>query len=270
MIRDFSVILNCKGYNALVENVFYGIARNSVIPQEILLIVEDGIYPKDLDHWNLPIKLLKIDVGKDLSNRKKLNYGARLASTEHLVFMDEFSVPSKMFFENLANQYAHRVGVIQPTFRYLRHKITFPWHEDHLNANSEYLDKEHHINELTLESDYSKFMGSCFYIPKLQYAVLEGFDENYCNSSFGAMDFAQKVSSAQCPFYRSESKVYQQNQYLDYPLKNLEQIVFNFQHFYDKWGFWPSTGELKQLAESDMIEWHPESHTIITIKPKIV
>ncbi|MAQ74777.1 MAG: hypothetical protein CL613_00425 [Aquimarina sp.] len=270
MIRDFSVILNSTGNNSLLNNVLYGIARNTIIPQEILLIAEDRSYPKDLDQWNLPIKLVKLDGKKNISNCRKLNHGARLASTEHLVFMDEFSVPSKMFFENLANQYVHTVGIIQPTFRYLRHKITYPWHEDHLEANSEYLDRESIINELTIEPDYGKFISSCFYIPKLQYSVLNGFDETYFCSFFGSMDFAQKVNTAQCPFYRSEAKIYHQNQSMDNPVKNLEQIVYNFQHFYDKWGYWPSTGELNQLAESDLIEWNPEAQEAITIKPKPV
>ena len=34
--------------------------------------------------------------------------------------------------------------------------------------------------------------------------------------------------------------------------------------------YWPSTGELNQLAESDLIEWNPEAQKAITIKPKPV
>jgi GT2 family glycosyltransferase len=111
------------------------------------------------------------------------------------------------------------------------------------------------------------FWSLCFGISNTDYARIGRFDEKFIGYGGEDTDFAFKARNKKIPFYICDATVFHQPHTLhEPPLQHFVAIVMNANYFFRKWKKWPMGNYLRQFAELNLIEWHPDSKLITILR----
>lgn len=303
-IIPISVITTCYGRNGHLYNLLSSLSQGSVRPSEVI-IVNDDADPERLAQY--PLNIVQIatndwdalaqnpesstinktsDTGFDIGRNR--NLGAARASHDGLIFLDVDCIVASTFIEQLHNKlriYPNALLMGQP--RYLTRPLTddeslqlqrgqlLSTSLDKLSVYNPYrynfaapeLDSDATAIEQT--QDYGAFWSLCFAISYKQFEAIGGFDTDYLGYGAEDTDFSFSARALGVDFYLTNDLIYhQQHRVYRPPLNHLSSIVINANIFYDKWQKWPMGGWLAAFAEMDLINWHTEQQTAISVSRK--
>ncbi|MBK2451753.1 glycosyltransferase family 2 protein, partial [Escherichia coli] len=116
------------------------------------------------------------------------------------------------------------------------------------------------------EDNAGLFWSLAFGIEKSRFSALGGFDEAFTGYGAEDTDFGFRVQASGIPllFMGGAGAFHQHHASADPPLGHFDDIVRNAQLFRDRWNFWPMEGWLRAFADRGLIEFGPDTLTVIS------
>ncbi|UZO82403.1 glycosyltransferase [Aquimarina sp. ERC-38] len=240
-------------------NALNGIENSKKKPDEVVIVSYSDQLQISADTYTFPIRIRHLSMPEKggLPAAKARNTGAKLANYEHLIFLDVDCIPSADFIGTISKQLQSREnGIIMGTPKYLSEPVPENFDYNYLERESVFHPRRPRVVQIRQEETYELFWSLCFAITKSLLRVLSYFDEHYSGYGGEDTDLAFKARARNYPFYLSEAVVYhQQHAFYRPPLPQLENIINNCNHFYDKWGIWAMDKHLKGFAHQNLIDW---------------
>ena len=265
------IIIEFQRKNNLI-NVLKGIEKSTRLPDEVVIVSYSDILDISYEDYTFPIRIryLQMPDKGGLPAATARNTGAKLANFEYLIFLDVDCIPSTTFIETITKQlHTRQNGILMGTPKYLSEPVPNQFNESYLKKHSIYHPRRPQVATIQKEDTYELFWSLCFAITKSLLKVLSYFDENYSGYGGEDTDLAFKARAGNYPFYLSEAAVYHQHHsFYRPPLPQLENIVNNCNHFYDKWGIWAMDKHLKGFANLNFIDWDINCTNTIKISKK--
>ena len=264
---DFSVLVIAHQRAGHLQRLLDGARRNSVVPNEIIVVYMDDPSPQPVDS-ELPLRILHLQNApgsQGLPLAQARNFAARSAIYRNLIFLDVDCIPASETFSNLLRCLQAHEALSMVTPRYLRTQL--PAGPTPPDAELVMLSTEHHMRA-DVETNvpcqrHELFWSLGFAITAQNFARLGGFSTDYNGYGGEDTDFAFKAREQELPVLFSQAAVFHQHHGVyKPPLNHFEEILINAETFRQRWGVWPMTGWLEKFAELGLIVWTPTSSTI--------
>lgn len=252
-----------------LQHMLQGIAANSILPDEVVVVNMGRLPDIDIPH---ALNIIWVDV--EVENEKQLpighsrNMGVEHATGDHLIFLDVDCIPEVNFIEILSHQIKKYGGLIMGQPKYLIQPLDNKKEPQALDDISVFHPQRPRINRLEEWGDPGMFWSLCFGISRKDFKAIGRFDEKY--SGYGAedTDLSFTCRDKEIKFYLSPAIVYhQQHGFFKPPINQLEAIIDNCNVFYSKWNHWCMGNHLQAFAELGLIDWKTDqNHPIKLLK----
>lgn len=262
MDNDFTTVTIIKGRRKQLENQYIGIIRNSIQPQEHIIVAMDED-PISLPKGNVPIRIIRVSsTEQTLPLAQARNEGWRMASTENIIFLDVDCIPSPLLFEILLKNIDDS-KVVTSYPRYLKIVPESSWTYDNLYQSSiEHPDRASIPAHESVEPEL--FWSLVFACKKQTLEATRGFDEGY--TGYGAEDTDFALTAHQMGIdiqFVEETVLHQYHDKYNPPLQHFNDIIMNATYFYRKWHVWPMTGWLQAFEQLHLVRLHDDRIEII-------
>ncbi|KQP28668.1 galactosyltransferase-related protein [Methylobacterium sp. Leaf100] len=265
MVSASVVTLN-KGRDAHLARLLEGLARGT--PPAECVVVEMGAEPPPLPNYGFPVR--RIVLGADgLPLARARNAGRRVASGDHLVYLDVDCIPSPDLVESLDADLAEADGLICCEVRYLPFgAVSDGWTPAGLHAAGQ----PHPVRvfpEAGREptNNPGLFWSLAFGVRTATFDRLGGFDEAFDGYGAEDTDLAFRAAAAGVPvLLTARGEAYHQHHLAcDPPLQHFDSIVRNARRFHARHGLWPMDGWLDAFARLGHVSatWRDDDLTVL-------
>lgn len=240
-INGASVLTIAAGRADHLRNVMLGLARQTLLPLELVIAYMQEAPYQDLPEVPFPVRQIAVH-GSQLPLAKARNAAAKAAVGDALIFLDVDCIPAEGLVADYTAALAHFDGVAMGEVMYLPGGVaTADRHTDNFAALAvKHSDRQGPPTDgIETCSDYRCFWSLNFALRADVYAASSGFDERYCGYGGEDTDFAKSLSVAGVPMgWLKGARVY--HQYHPHhmpPVHHLHSVVRNAELFAQKWGY---------------------------------
>nr|WP_175545970.1 glycosyltransferase family A protein [Salegentibacter echinorum] len=237
-------------------NTLNGLARGSMLPDEIILIEMDS-RKSQLEETGLEIKhkLLEVKNKNYLPIAEARNFGVYNSKFNKLAFLDVDCIPSESYIESLFKFNFHDDELYMGLPKYLFSEVE-NFNQEELDAKSIIHPHRPEHNKVKIIEDYGMFWSLTFFLTYDTFKKIGGFDNYYKGYGAEDTDFAFKARELNIGFILTPFTVYhQQHSFCRPPLNSMKSIVRNCNYFYKKWQIWPMANHLEEFAKRSLILW---------------
>lgn len=259
-----TIVRNRTGHLAkLIE----GLERSTRLPAELIVVDMGSTPPVAVTETAFPIEIHRL-AAERLPLAASRNLAARHAVSEKLLFLDVDCIPMAGLIEEMSSALAEHAALICAEVLYLGPEdARGPWNEEDLKRRA----KPHPVRPFPAsgvrrEDNAGLFWSLAFGIEKSRFSALGGFDEAFTGYGAEDTDFGFRVQAAGIPllFMGGAGAFHQHHGSEDPPLGHFDDIVRNAQLFRARWNFWPMEGWLRTFADRGLIEFGPNTLTVIS------
>ncbi len=188
---------------------------------------------------------------KNIGFAKACNQGAKEATGDYLIFLNNDTIPQKGWLDSLVNFIKNKpnVGVVGCKLLYPDNTVqhcgaSMNFRGDFFRHQYKFVDRDHSLVNDIRELD--AVTAACFLTPRETFLELGMFDEGYLNGCED-MDYCAKVKKAGLKiYYNPESVLYHLESQTSRPEnKDIE----NFNYYLKKWGYDYIKNEIEVYAE---------------------
>lgn len=266
-----SLLTIVKGRRQHLRNLLRGVARQTQLPDEVVIIHMNEEAPTDLPDPGCPVVQRVINNDSDsLPIGKARNLAANTALGDVLVFLDVDCIPHRDYVKNMAATARTTQGLVMGNALYLP---VDSGRENWTEADLAELAMAHPRRPAIAAGDtmntnkYYLFWSLCFAVTRKVWNRIGGFDEGFRGYSGEDTDLAFAARAADIPFYLTDATAYHQHHNTcSPPYNHLENIVVNAKVFKKKWGTWPMEGWLKAFKKSGHISWAEEGEELTILR----
>lgn len=257
-----------------LANVLRGLARQSRIPDEVVVVVMGGQDPEGrVPELGLPLTYVRMPVTDgQLPLASARNTGAETASADRLIFLDVDCIPGA----ELVGRYADALDVhellLMGEVRYLEPDATAErWDEAVLRRRSQPHPARiaPGTEGLILTDRHELFWSLSFAVRRDTFlTTIGGFDPAL--DGYGGEDtdlaFTARAQGVPLAWLGAAVAYHQHHETFAPPLQHLASIVANATVFRRKWGVWPMEGWLTAFHELGLVWFDPEDDRLELVR----
>lgn len=259
-----TIVRNRTGHLAkLIE----GLERSTRLPAELIVVDMGSTPPVAMPETVFPVEIHRL-AAERLPLAASRNLAARHAVSERLLFLDVDCIPMAGLIEEMSDALTEHAALICAEVLYLGPEdARGSWDEAELKLGA----RPHPVRPFPAsgvrrENNAGLFWSLAFGIEKSRFSALGGFDEAFDGYGAEDTDFGFRVQAAGIPllFKGGAGAFHQHHASEDPPFGHFDDIVRNAQLFRDRWNFWPMEGWLRAFADRGLIEFGPDTLTVIS------
>lgn len=257
-----SALTILRGREAHLANVLRGLARQTRLPDEMVVAVMGG-RPLDLAvETPFPVRQVLVP-GEPLPLAAARNAAARAARGETLVFLDVDCIPAPGLVEDYARGLDGWPGLLMGEVLYLPAGATEgAWTYEGFAAVAErHSDRQGPPPEgVRLCEDYRCFWSLSFALRRATFEAAGGFDEAYAGYGGEDTDFGRALDARAIPigWLRGALAYHQHHPHHMPPVHHVASILRNTEVFRAKWGEYTMGHWLGAFRLMGLIEMTPE------------
>ena len=267
MFPSVSTLTIVRGRRAHLENVIAGLARQTLLPAELVIGVMDGASFEDLPDPGFPVRQVLVQ-GDDLPLAAARNAVARAATGDVLVFVDVDCIPAGTLLADYAARVAPGAGLFMGEVMYLPAGAT----DADLNEDGfariavRHSDRQGPPPEGVRRcEDHRCFWSLNFALHRDDFERAGGFDESYVGYGGEDTDFGKTLDHMGIPiWWQTGARVY--HQYHPHhmpPVHHIRSVMRNAERFREKWGYRTMEHWLYCFQMMGLIDNAPEGLTLL-------
>lgn len=240
-MHDVSVVTLAKGRPDHLHNVVLGLARQSVLPAELIVaVMQDAAY--DLPDAPFPVRQMMVGAAGELPLAAARNAAARAASGDLLVFLDMDCLPTPTLVADYAAALADFDGLLMGEILYLPGGANAPgWDYPALAAVAVRHSDRRGPPPQGIErcNDYRCFWSLSFAMRRATFLAAGGFDERYVGYGGEDTDFGKTLDQrgVEIAWLKGALAYHQYHPHHMPPVHHLDSVVRNAELFEAKWGY---------------------------------
>jgi GT2 family glycosyltransferase len=267
-IMSISVLTIVKNRADHLAQLVEGLRRSSLKPHELVIVDMGSDHPIVAPSAPFPVHVIRLDLG-GLPLAIARNTAARIAASEHLLFLDVDCIPMRdLLGEMRARLRAHDALICAEALYLGADDARGPWKEEALKqVGHHHPARAFPVRGLREEQNAGLFWSLLFGIRRRRFMDLGGLDEAFTGYGAEDTDFAFRAQRAGLPllFMGGAGAFHQHHPVFDPPLQHIEDIVRNAQIFYERWHRWPMEGWLDAFASSGLVEWSGDQISLLRL-----
>ena len=234
-----SVCTLAHGRATHLVNLVRGLSMQTLAPDELVIAVMQAAR-YDLPETNFPIRQIMVGAeGIPLAAAR--NAAARVASGEHLLFLDVDCIPDPSFVADYARHLEEIDVLLMGEMLYLPAEATDSGLDFAHFASAGVKHSERAgppVAPLGKCSDYRCFWSLNFAMRRATFLAIGGFDERYVGYGGEDTDFGRVVATAGVPLLwcRGARAYHQYHPHHMPPVHHIDSVIANTARFRDKWG----------------------------------
>jgi N-acetylglucosaminyl-diphospho-decaprenol L-rhamnosyltransferase len=259
-----AVIIIAAGRRDHLRRTLHGLRRQTRRPDDVVVV---DMRPEDpvAEAVRAPARTVPLTGGRPAGEALPLatarNLGAASTATDRLVFLDVDCLPDGRLVERYdAVLRTHRTAIACGPVRYLQQG----WGADPdapLEARG-VAPSARPVpagDDVRLGDDHELFWSLSFGVDRHTWDRLGGFDEGYRGYGGEDTDLAFRARSLGIPlaWFGGGTAHHQWHRPTRLDPRRTGEIVANARRFHDRWGHWPMTGWLTELAERGLVHFDP-------------
>lgn len=266
-MSDVSVVTIARGRAEHIANVVRGLARQTMVPRELIIgAMQPDLYT-DLPPAPFPIRQLRI-AGDDLPLAAARNAVARAATGEVLVFLDADCIPAPSLCGDYAAATAGFDGLLMGEVMYLPGGATASgWSFEAFEAIAvRHSDRRAPPREgIERCGDYRCFWSLNFAMRRATFIATGGFDERFSGYGGEDTDFGKSLDRAgiEIAWMRGARAYHQYHPHHMPPIHHIDSVVRNAQLFDAKWGYRTMEHWLRAFRMMGLIAEAPDGIRIV-------
>lgn len=270
---NFSIVVLVKNRQQHLENLLQGIQNLVESPLEVVVVhMNEPIQPapKFFQKPYVGVQLLDSTVSLPLAQAR--NYGASVAQSQQLIFLDVDCIPSPSLtkdYRKALTRYPDSIAM--GNVYYLPQPLPETWQHSDLETWGQTHPARTYpkIGQFLPTPHYHLFWSLNFAINQSVWEKIGGFDQQFQGYGAEDTDFAFTAKTLNVPliWVGGASAYHQYHAKYSPPLQHFQDIVKNATVFYRKWGWWPMEKWLQQFTEAGYIRWSATSASIVIIEP---
>jgi GT2 family glycosyltransferase len=236
-----SALTIARGRKRHLANQLEGLARQTRLPDEVVVAVMDDTPYADLPKLPVPIRQVLVPGGAELPLAQARNAAAEAARGDLLVFIDVDCIPHPGLVADYAAAAGRTRGVLMGEVLYLPDGATgggFDFArfdtlgERHSDRRGPPAEGEARCN------DYRCFWSLNFAIGRTEWSRTGGFDESFTGYGGEDTDFGRTCDACDVPIWWTKgARVYHQyHPHAMPPVHHLRSVLQNADRFAEKWG----------------------------------
>lgn len=235
-----SALTVARGRTRHLHNVMLSLARQTVLPDELIIgVMQDALF-EDLPQVPFPVRQVRVE-GDELPLSRARNAVARAARGEVLVFLDVDCIPDAMLVADYRRHAADGAGLIMGEVMYLpKGRAAEGWTYDAFEAVAvRHSDRQGPPAEGVAPcNDYRCFWSLNFAMSAADWARAGGFDERFTGYGGEDTDFGRILSEKGIPIsWAKGARAYHQfHEHYMPPVHHIPSILRNSELFATKWG----------------------------------
>ena len=267
-----SVLTLVRGRADRLRNLMRGLARQTVLPRELVIAWMQPEPEPDLPDPGCPVRHLHVP-GEPMPLAAARNRAAAAASEDLLVFLDVDCIPGPTLVSAYTDAAATERGLFLGEVLYLPpDAITGGTAPD--SAVLDRLGRAHPARPLLPESglrrepDAGQLWGLSFALPAEAWRAVGGMDERYVGYGGEETDLAARLAESGLPtFWVAGARAYHQHHPVHVPpLQHFAPILANATRFHGRHGRWCMTYWLEQFRAAGLIAWDAEAPAIRVLR----
>ncbi len=267
MEKSVSVIIIVQGRKQHLKNVIRGLSAVTLPPAtELEVVIVHMNESASVKPDNFPHRFLSCSINchHNLPLARARNYGAKLASSEHLIFLDVDCIPHTELITDYVNALEdHPKSIFMGEVYYLPAPLHKNWDMETLAELGDKHPKRTYIEgkkKYLREIAYERFWSLNFAINKTTFKLLGGFDEGFTGYGAEDTDFIMTAKLYDIPLYwvNGATSYHQYHgEQGSVPLQHFDDIIRNAETYHGKWKTWPMESWLNAFSEMGYILWMP-------------
>ncbi|MET0325504.1 MAG: glycosyltransferase [Ilumatobacteraceae bacterium] len=262
-----AVVIIAAGRRPHLERTLRGLEQQTHRPDDVVVVdmrpddsLADAVRPPA--RW-VPFVGAPHDPGGALPLAAARNHGAASTVADELVFLDVDCMPAPTLVERYAAVLDHHPTALAcGPVRYLRQG----WDDDPaggLDAASAAPPARAVPDDgvVRLGDDHEMFWSLSFGVTRAVWDRLGGFDEGYDGYGGEDTDLALRARALGIPlaWFAGGTAYHQWHEPTRLDPARTGEIVANARRFHERWGRWPMTGWLTELAERGLVRFDPSA-----------
>jgi len=270
-----AVVVIVAGRRRHLERTLRGLEQQTHRPDDVVVVdmrpgdpVTDVVRPPAR---RVPFRGVEDDRVGALPLAAARNLGAASTVADRLVFLDVDCLPERTLVERYAAVLdAHPTAIACGPVRYLREG----W-DDPAAAGLEACSAAPAArvapddDSIRLGDDHEMFWSLSFGVDRLVWDRLGGFDEGYRGYGGEDTDLAFRARDLGIPlaWFAGGTAYHQWHAPTRLDPARTAEIVANARRFHRRWGRWPMTGWLTELADRGLVRFDPTADELRTVEP---
>jgi GT2 family glycosyltransferase len=264
--HQLNVITLVHGRREQLGNLIQGLERSTIKPDTLLVVyMNEPAQMLHSEHFFIQTTSVNGDRGLPLA--KARNAIRTVGADDALwVFLDVDCIPSERLLERYRTVLQERPDALHlGDVRYLPKGAAAPgWTEQTLVAAG----VQHPLSEMRPAPgepmDHSLFWSLNYGCTRRTFDGIGGFDEAFEGYGAEDTDFAFRARDCAIPLLNCTALAFHQyHPTYRPPLNHFDAIFTNAELFRERWGSWPMDGWLQAFADQGLLEWTPDSLTVI-------
>ena len=259
-----SVLTLVRGREGHLRNLMHGLARQTVVPLELVIAWMQPEAPCDLPNPGCPVRNVHV-LSEPMPLAASRNRAAEAAQGERLIFLDVDCIPGPELVAAYAG--ADADSLLLGEVYYLPDGAIGP----HLDFTTlDRIGRPHPAKPaipetgLRREANARELWGLSFALPAWAYRAIGGMDEGYAGYGGEETDFAVRLAASGLPTdWVAGARAYHQHHPVHVPpLPHFESILRNASRFHARHGSWCMDYWLGQFRDAGLIAWNSDAPSI--------